>query len=98
MKTLGFVPPVSNEEQTLIYKKVDDREIPLLFYPPINKVFDRAPVYLIIPGGGYQLVCGDRDIENNTVAVRKYKGGDLGAMSLEAFLEMAVPERDTKAL
>lgn len=54
MKTLGFVPPVSNEEQTLIYKKVDDREIPLLFYPPINKVFDRAPVYLIIPGGGWR--------------------------------------------
>ncbi len=54
MKSVGFIPPVSCEEQTLIYKKVDDREISLLFYPPTNKVFDRAPVYLIIPGGGWR--------------------------------------------
>jgi len=46
----------------------------------------------------YMLVCGDRDVENNTVAVRKYRGGDLGGMSLEAFLEMAIPERDSKSI
>ncbi|MBO5252771.1 MAG: threonine--tRNA ligase [Clostridia bacterium] len=46
----------------------------------------------------YMLVCGDRDIENNTVAVRKYRGGDMGAMTLDAFLEMAIPERDKKSI
>ena len=46
----------------------------------------------------YMLVCGDRDVENNTVAVRKYRGGDMGAMTLEAFLETAVPERDQKSI
>lgn len=46
----------------------------------------------------YMLVVGDRDVENGTIAVRKYKGGDLGAMSLEAFLEKAVSERDSKAI
>ena len=35
----------------------------------------------------YMLVVGDRDVENRTVAVRQYKGGDLGAMTVEAFLE-----------
>ena len=44
----------------------------------------------------YMLVVGDRDVENRTVAVRQYKGGDLGAMTVEAFLEKAVPERDNK--
>ena len=39
----------------------------------------------------YMLVVGDRDVENRTVAVRQYKGGDLGAMTVEAFLEKAVP-------
>ena len=46
--------PLSREEQTLIYKKVGDREIEMLFYPPTKQVFDRAPVYLIIPGGGWR--------------------------------------------
>ena len=46
----------------------------------------------------YMLVVGDRDVENRTVAVRQYKGGDLGAMTVEAFLEKAVPERDNKEI
>ena len=40
-------------EQTLIYKTVGDKEISLLFQPPTNNVFDRAPIYMIIPGGGW---------------------------------------------
>lgn len=46
----------------------------------------------------YMLVVGDRDVENRTVAVRQYKGGDLGAMTVEAFLEKIVPERDNKEI
>ncbi|HEY3779700.1 MAG TPA: threonine--tRNA ligase [Fimbriimonadaceae bacterium] len=34
----------------------------------------------------YMLILGDRDIENNTVGVRSREDGDLGALSLEAFL------------
>ena len=33
----------------------------------------------------YMLVVGDRDMENNTVSVRRRSGEDLGAMSLEEF-------------
>src|SRR5690606_19418998 len=33
----------------------------------------------------YQLVVGDRELENNTVAVRTRGGEDLGSMPLEAF-------------
>ncbi len=36
----------------------------------------------------YMLVVGDRDMENNTVSVRTRGGVDLGAMTMEAFLEM----------
>ena len=34
------------------------------------------------------LVVGDRDIENGTVSVRHRSGEDLGAMSLDQFLEL----------
>ena len=34
----------------------------------------------------YMLILGDKDIENDTVGVRSREQGDLGAMTLEAFL------------
>lgn len=46
----------------------------------------------------YMVLVGDKDIENNTVSIRKRKGGDMGAMSLDAFLEVIVPERDNKVI
>ncbi len=36
----------------------------------------------------FMLILGDNDIENGTVGVRSREGGDLGAMNLEAFLEL----------
>ncbi len=41
----------------------------------------------------FMLVLGDRDIEQGTVGVRSREDGDLGAMSLEAFLEKVAPLR-----
>lgn len=46
----------------------------------------------------YMLVVGDKEIENNTVAVRSRAGGDLGVMESDAFLAKAKEEIDTKAL
>lgn len=40
------------------------------------------------------LVLGDKDIENRTVSVRRRTEGDLGAMSLEAALDLFVQWRD----
>ncbi len=45
--------PTSAAEQNLAYKIVGDRRIELTFLPPTEKKFDRAPVYFIIPGGGW---------------------------------------------
>ena len=46
----------------------------------------------------YMLVVGDKEIENNAVAVRSRAGGDLGVMEPDAFLAKAKEEIDTKAL
>lgn len=46
----------------------------------------------------YMVVVGDKDIENNTISLRKRKEGDLGAMTVEQFLEKIVPDRDNKVI
>ncbi len=44
----------------------------------------------------YQLVVGDREMEQNTVAVRTRTGEDLGSMPLEAFAEKLNQEIDSR--
>lgn len=46
----------------------------------------------------YMVVVGDKDVENGTVSIRKRKEGDLGAMTVEQFLEKIVPDRDNKVI
>ena len=46
----------------------------------------------------YMVVVGDKDIENNTISIRKRKEGDLGSMTVEQFLEKIVPDRDNKVI
>ncbi len=45
----------------------------------------------------YMLVVGDRDMENGTVSVRTRTGEDLGAMTMEAFMEKIASEVASKA-
>lgn len=46
----------------------------------------------------YMFIIGDKDIEAQTVSVRHRKEGDLGAMKLEQFIEMAVEEINAKTI
>ena len=46
----------------------------------------------------YMLVVGDKEIENNTVAVRSRAGGDLGVMEPDAFLAKTKEEIHSMAL
>ncbi len=46
----------------------------------------------------YMLVVGQKEKENNSVAVRQHKHGDLGAMGLTEFVEKAKQEYLTKSL
>ena len=46
----------------------------------------------------YMFIIGDKDIEAQTVSVRHRKDGDLGAMKLDDFIEMAVEEINSKTI
>ena len=46
----------------------------------------------------YMLIIGDKEVETNTVSVRKRGGVDLGAMSLDQFIAMAKEEIETRKI
>jgi threonyl-tRNA synthetase len=46
----------------------------------------------------FMIVLGDKELEENKITVRERKQGDLGAMSLEKFLEMAKRLKETRAI
>ena len=46
----------------------------------------------------YMVVVGDKDIENNTISIRKRKEGDLSAMTVEQFLEKLFRIATTRSL
>ena len=45
--------PCGSGDQELVYKIVGDRKIELSFLAPLKRVSERAPLYLIISGGGW---------------------------------------------
>ncbi|HXH70159.1 MAG TPA: threonine--tRNA ligase [Pyrinomonadaceae bacterium] len=46
----------------------------------------------------FMIVLGDKELEENKITVRERKAGDLGAMSLEEFLDMAKRLKETRAI
>lgn len=45
--------PKNNLKNDYIYKTVGENETALTFLPPTKDVYEKAPVYFIIPGGGW---------------------------------------------
>lgn len=50
---MQYQAPNGRQEQELTYKIVGEHSIPLYFLPPTEQKYDRAPVYMVIPGGGW---------------------------------------------
>ncbi|MDQ3751067.1 MAG: threonine--tRNA ligase [Acidobacteriota bacterium] len=46
----------------------------------------------------FMIVLGDKELEENKIAVRERKAGDIGQMGLEEFKEMARKLRETRAI
>ena len=46
----------------------------------------------------YMLVLGDKEAESGEITVRHRSQGDIGTMTLDAFIEMVVAERDTREI
>ena len=46
----------------------------------------------------YLLVVGDKEVENNAIAVRTRSGEDLGTLSIDAFIELLQKDIDSKGI
>jgi threonyl-tRNA synthetase len=46
----------------------------------------------------YMLIIGDKEINDNVIAVRRRREGDIGQMSLDEFISMIQKEIDEKSL
>lgn len=82
-----YAMEVGNELRSLgIRLEIDDRSEKIGFRIRQAQV-EKVP---------YMLVVGDREVKARTVAVRERKKGDLGAISMEAFVKLVQEEIDRK--
>lgn len=75
--------------ETLIYKETKEKRIELTFLPPTKKLYDRAPVYFIIPGGGWHTENRQSMIELSQISVDalREKGFAAVAPDYRVFLD-----------
>lgn len=75
--------PLGNGEQILIYKSVGKREIMLTFLPPINALYESAPVYFIIPGGGWYSESRESMLDFSASSVEALRRNGFAAVSID---------------
>lgn len=75
--------PKDNREQTLIYKSIGSRDIALTFLPPLNFVYEYAPVYFIIPGGGWHMESREDMLDFSSVSVEALRENGFAAVSID---------------
>ena len=80
---MGFDVPVHNSEQTLVYKAVGSRKIELTFLPPVNSLYEYAPVYFIIPGGGWHAESRDDMLDFSKLSVQRLRESGFAAVSID---------------
>ena len=47
--------PTGAQQADLVYKVIGDRSLELTFLPPYEKKYEKAPLYFVIPGGGWHM-------------------------------------------
>lgn len=66
---MALTIPTLDLEQELYYKEVGDRKVRLLLQLPRVRKYEKAPVYLIIPGGGWAMAEPESMIGMSRVSV-----------------------------
>ncbi len=62
--------PKAPVEQVLTYKVVGDRAVDLVFYPPFTETAAPAPVYFLIPGGGWTACSKESMVEFSRLSAK----------------------------
>lgn len=75
--------PKGNQKQDLIYKNTPQRDLMLTFLPPICEKFEKAPVYFIIPGGGWHIEDRQSMIDFSIQSVDELRNEGFAVVSID---------------
>lgn len=75
--------PETDEQADLVYKTVGKREILLTFLPPEKKLYDKAPLYFIISGGGWHSESKDSMLGFSKISVDKLREYGYAVVSID---------------
>lgn len=77
------VPADGQTEQSLVYKSVNGKDIYLEFLPPASTVFEKAPVYYLLSGGGWASCNRENMIAFSGHSVRKLRAKGFAVVSAD---------------
>lgn len=75
--------PKGTGQEELIYKKTKIRDLMLTFLPPINQKYEKAPVYFIIPGGGWHCETRQSMIDFSIQSVNALRQEGFAVVSID---------------
>ncbi len=85
-----------NDYMEAVYKKLRENGIRVIFEEKSESMNYKIRDYLQNKKVPYVLVAGDKEIESNTVAIRKRGVGQIGEMTIDDFIEKLLKEIKTK--
>ena len=79
----GIDVPNGNNAADLVYKITPRRNLMLTFLPPIKEKFDKAPVYFLIPGGGWHVETRQSMIDFSLSSVETLRNEGFAVVSID---------------
>ena len=75
--------PRGQIKEDLVYKNTPQRDLMLTFLPPIKRRYEKAPVYFIIPGGGWHHEERQSMIEFSIQSVEALRNEGFAVVSID---------------
>ena len=79
----GIDVPNGNNAADLVYKITPRRNLMLTFLPPLKEKFDKAPVYFLIPGGGWHVETRQSMIDFSLSSVETLRNEGFAVVSID---------------
>ena len=82
-EVMGMDVPVGAEAADLVYKRTHNRDLKLTFLPPKTRKYDKAPVYFLIPGGGWHVEDRQTMIDPSMHSVEALRNEGFAVVSID---------------
>jgi len=75
--------PTKSKKSDFVYKNTTQRDLMLTFLPPTEKKYEKAPVYFIIPGGGWHAETRQSMIDFSADSVEALRKEGFAVVSID---------------